>query len=371
MMGGLEAQDRGFMATALAMASRGIGTTAPNPSVGCVLVKGGVIIGRGWTQPGGRPHAETRALGQAGCLTQGSTAYVTLEPCCHIGQTPPCTDGLINAGVARVVIATADPDNRVDGGGIAALKSAGIEVTVGVLEEQANKVNAGYFKKAHFGLPYVSLKLATTIDGKIAMSSGESKWITGDIARKFGHILRASHDAVVIGSETAINDDPQLTCRISGVENDAAIQPIRVALDRRLRIPANANLVKTANEWPTWIVTSAPANSAKVDKLHEAGVNVLSVADPRDQVFARQAASVLAEKGITRVLVEGGAKVAAAFLHENLVDRIYALQAPAFIGGDGISALFSLEIDQLSDIPRFRRTITRQLGPDLLEILER
>ncbi len=370
-MASTEAQDRGFMTTALALASRGIGTTAPNPSVGCVLVKDGHIVGRGWTQPGGRPHAETEALERAGDQVHGATAYVTLEPCCHQGQTPPCTDALIAAGVARVVIASADPDDRVDGGGIAALEDAGIDVTVGVLEDQGNAINAGYFKRAHSGLPFVALKIATTMDGRIAMPSGESQWITGELARSFGHLLRAKHDAIVVGSGTVVQDDPSLTCRLPGLEDDPAAQPIRVVLDRRLRISEEAQLVKTAAKIPTWVITSANANQAKVDSLSASGVEVLTAADPSDHAFARAAASVLAEQGMTRVLVEGGAQIAGSFLHDDLVDRIYALQAPSFIGGEGTSAIGGLDIDRLSDIPRFQRTDTRQLGPDLLEILDR
>ena len=366
-----EARDQGFMSTALALASRGLGTTAPNPAVGCVLVKDDHIVGRGWTQPGGRPHAETEALNRAGEQACGATAYVTLEPCCHQGQTPPCTDALIAAGVSRVVIASADPDDRVDGGGIAVLEDAGIEVVSGVLQEQGNSINAGYFKRAHTGMPFIALKMATSMDGRIAMASGESQWITSDDARRYSHYLRASHDAIVVGSGTVLSDDPMLTCRLPGLAEDTSAQPVRVVFDRRLRTPLTAKLVATAVTVPTWIVTSAKADADQIAALKKSGVDVLVAADPSDHAFSRAAASLLAERGMTRILVEGGSNLSASFLHDDLVDRIYALQAPSIIGGDGISAVAGLDIAQLSDSPRFNRADTRHLGPDLLEILDR
>ena len=366
-----EARDQAFMTTALSLASRGLGTTAPNPSVGCVLVNDGHIVGRGWTQPGGRPHAETEALKRAGEKSRGATAYVTLEPCCHQGQTPPCTDALIAAGVTRVVVASADPDDRVDGGGIAALEDAGIGVVTGVLATQGNAINAGYFKRAHLGIPYIALKMAISMDGSIAMASGESQWITSEDARRYGHFLRASHDAIAVGSGTVLADDPMLTCRLPGVPNASPLQPIRVVFDRRLRVPATAQLVKTAGILPTWVVTSANAPTDKVAALADAGVDVLMAADPSEHAFARAAASLLAERGLTRVLVEGGSSLIASFLHDDLVDRIYVLQAPSFIGGDGIPVAGALGIAQLSDSPRFERSDTRHIGPDLLAILDR
>ncbi len=366
-----EARDQAFMTTALALASRGLGTTAPNPSVGCVLVNNGHIVGRGWTQPGGRPHAETEALNRAGEQARGATAYVTLEPCCHQGQTPPCADALIAAGVSRVVIASADPDDRVDGGGIAALEDASIDVVTGVLQDQGNSVNAGYFKRTHHGLPFIALKMATSMDGRIAMASGESQWITSEDARRYGHFLRATHDAIVVGSGTVLSDDPKLTCRLPGLAGDPSAQPVRVAFDRRLRTPLTAKLVTTAATVPTWIVTSTSANAEHVAALKDFGADVLIAADPSDHAFARAATSLLAERGMTRILVEGGSNLTASFLHDDLVDRIYALQAPFFIGGDGISAVAGLEFAQLSDSPRFQRSNTRYLGPDLLEILDR
>ena len=370
-MSASEASDLGYMTNALALASRGLGNTAPNPSVGCVIVQDGFIVGRGWTQPGGRPHAETEALAQAGEKARGACVYVTLEPCCHHGKTLPCTDALIAAGVSRVVVATSDPDDRVDGGGIAALEDVGIEVVTGIAEIEANAINAGYFKRSRQALPYIALKTASSLDGRIALASGESQWITGEAARQYGHLLRARHDAVLVGSGTVLADNPTLTCRLPGYEGASASQPIRVVLDRRLRINEDAVLVTTATETPTWIVTSATADKKKIETLKKNGVEVLYAADPSDYAFARAAASVLAERGLNRVLIEGGGSVAASFLHDGLVDRIYALRAPMIIGDDGRPAMAGLGLAQLSDAPTFERVETRVFGPDILEILDR
>jgi len=361
--------DLGFMRTALAMAARGLGNSAPNPAVGCVIVNDGVIVGRGWTQPSGRPHAETDALARAGAAARGATAYVTLEPCCHQGQTPPCTDALIEAGVRRVVIATSDPDDRVDGGGIAALEDAGIEVVTGVLEVDAIALNAGFFKRTRADLPFVALKTATSLDGRIALANGASQWITGAASRRYGHLLRSMHDAVVVGSGTVVADDPELTCRLDGYEGP---QPVRIVLDRRLRIDSSAKLIASANRVPTWVITSAASGSnSMLEHLKRSGVYVHTVADLSDHAFARAAASLMAEKGLNRVLIEGGGQVAASFLHDGLIDRIYAMRAPLVIGGDGKPAMGDLGLTNLGDAPAFVRSEQRALGADTLEILER
>ncbi len=262
-----EAGDLGYMTNALALASRGLGSTAPNPSVGCVIVNDGVVVGRGWTQPGGRPHAETVALDRAGALAKGATAYVTLEPCCHQGQTAPCTAALIGAGIARVVIAASDPDARVDGGGISALKNAGVNVSSGLLGAEAMSGDAGYFKRARLGVPFVALKSAASVDGRIALASGESQWITSDVARRYGHLLRSKYDAVLVGSGTVQADNPSLICRLPGYVENKLPQPVRVVLDRRLRIAADVDLVMSASKTPTWLVTGESASSEKVKKL--------------------------------------------------------------------------------------------------------
>ena len=236
------------MDAALHLARRGLGNAWPNPAVGCVLVREGRVVGRGWTQPGGRPHAETQALLQAGDAARGATAFVTLEPCSHHGRTPPCCDALIHAGVARVVVAMRDPDPRVDGRGLRRLRDAGIEVTEGMGEEAARAMQAGFLKRITEGLPLVTLKLASTLDGRIATAAGESRWITGPDARRQVHAMRARHDAVLVGSGTVLADDPDLTCRIPGM---ARAPTLRVVADARLRTPPGARLVRTARETPT------------------------------------------------------------------------------------------------------------------------
>jgi len=231
------------MRSALELARRGLGIVAPNPAVGCVLVQGGRVVGRGWTQPGGRPHAETEALRRAGAASRGAVAYVTLEPCCHWGQTPPCTDALVAAGVRRVVVGAEDPDPRVSGRGIERLRAAGIEVELGICAEAAAELAAGFLLRMRAGRPLVTLKLATTLDGRIATHGGESQWITGPLARQRAHALRADHDAIMVGSNTAVVDDPLLTCRLAGL---AARSPVRIAVDSRLRVPLTHKLVAGA-----------------------------------------------------------------------------------------------------------------------------
>ena len=256
---------------ALRLAARGLGRTWPNPAVGCVVVKDGRIVGRGWTQPGGRPHAETEALGRAGRQALGATAYVTFEPCAHYGRTPPCTMALIHAGVRRVVVATTDPDRRVDGQGVAQLRQAGVEVELGLLRAEAEALNAGFLLKERARRPLVTLKLATSLDGRIATRSGQSQWLTGQQARARGHWLRATHDAIMVGSGTALADDPALTCRLPGLD---ARSPVRVVLDGRLRLPPISRLAMTACAAPTWLFTH---QAARAEELRRLGVEVIEV----------------------------------------------------------------------------------------------
>ena len=264
------------MRVALALAARGLGQVAPNPAVGCVIVRDDTIVGRGWTQPGGRPHAETEALLRAGRAAAGATAYVTLEPCSHHGRTPPCADGLIAVGVRRVVSALGDPDPRVSGRGLERLRAAGIEVTTGVCEAEAARLNRGFLMRVEEGRPLVLLKLATSLDGRLATHCGESKWITGDPARAFGHLLRHQHDAIMVGSGTVLADDPELTVRLPGL---TARQPLRIIVDGRLRTPLTAKLVAQARTNPTLLITLADAQRPRRRAYEDAGVTVLSV-DP-------------------------------------------------------------------------------------------
>jgi diaminohydroxyphosphoribosylaminopyrimidine deaminase/5-amino-6-(5-phosphoribosylamino)uracil reductase len=354
--------DAEHMRAALALASRGLGNTWPNPSVGCVIVAGrgrdARVVGRGHTRPGGRPHAETEALRAAGGQARGATAYVTLEPCCHWGRTPPCTDALIAAGIGRVVVALRDPDPRVDGVGLQRLRDAGIEVEVGLLEEEARRVNAGFVKRLRQGLPMVTLKLATTLDGRIATRTGESQWITGPEARRLAHSLRGCHDAVMAGSGTLLADDPELTCRLPGY---APVPTVRVIADARLRTPLGARLFHA--DAPAWIATTPGHDPAALAALEQRGAVLIDVLpafggglDPAALLRA------LAAKGITRLMVEGGAALAASLLRAGLVDRLAWFAAPALIGGDGLSGLESLGVDTLAAMPRLRITGRRPAG---------
>ncbi|MBR0655069.1 bifunctional diaminohydroxyphosphoribosylaminopyrimidine deaminase/5-amino-6-(5-phosphoribosylamino)uracil reductase RibD [Roseomonas arctica] len=351
------------MRAALALARRGLGNTWPNPAVGCVIVRDGRVVGRGWTQPGGRPHAETEALRRAGDLARGATAYVTLEPCSHFGRTPPCCDALVRAGVARVVCAMRDPDARVDGRGFTRLREAGIAVEERLCEAEAQALNLGFVKRVRLGLPMVTLKLATTLDGRIATASGESRWITGPEARRAVHRMRAAHDAVLVGSGTVLSDDPELTSRLEGTK---PVADLRVVADARLRMPATARLVATARDIPTWLVTVPGHPPSALAPFQEAGVDVLTVARGEGGLLLRELLRALARRGVTRVLAEGGAGIAAALVREGLVDRLAWFHAPGVMGGDGLPAAYPLPLARLSEMPRFLRVAHRALGADML-----
>ncbi len=369
--------DRAHMQAALALAARGLGNTWPNPAVGCVIVGAdGRVLGRGWTQPGGRPHAETEALARAGDHARGATAYVTLEPCSHWGRTPPCCDALIRAGIRRVVVAAGDPDPRVDGRGLARLREAGVIVELGLGREAAQRLDAGFASRITRGLPLVTLKLATTLDGRIATAEGESQWITGAAARREAHALRARHDAILVGSGTVLADDPELTVRIPGM---ARVPLARVVADGRLRTPLSAKLVATAREVPTWIATSTGHRPPALAPYQAAGVVILPLRRPRGTggrggrtgLDPRALLEALAQRGITRVLAEGGAGIAAALLRADLVDRLAWFHAPGVMGGDGMPAVRPLPLASLSAMPRFRRGASRPLGEDWLTEFER
>jgi diaminohydroxyphosphoribosylaminopyrimidine deaminase/5-amino-6-(5-phosphoribosylamino)uracil reductase len=362
------AEDLAHMQAALALARRGLGNVWPNPAVGCVIVREGQVVGRGWTQPGGRPHAETEALSRAGDLARGGTAYVTLEPCSHHGRTPPCCNALIAARVARVVCAMRDPDPRVDGRGFAKLRAAGITVEEGLLEAEARAINAGFTRRIREGLPIVTLKLATTLDGRIATHAGESKWITGAAARREAHALRARYDAILVGSGTALADDPDLTCRLPGA---TPRQPLRVVADARLRTPPSARVVATARQHPTLLVTVPGHPPTARAPFQDAGAEVVTVPRGEGGLSLRALLQALAQRGVTRVLAEGGAGIAAALLREGLVDRLAWFHAPSVMGGDGLPAAYPLPVDVLAAMPRFRRVAARPLGDDWLTEFER
>jgi diaminohydroxyphosphoribosylaminopyrimidine deaminase/5-amino-6-(5-phosphoribosylamino)uracil reductase len=361
------------MQAALALAGRGLGNVWPNPAVGCVIVKDGIVIGRGWTQPGGRPHAETEALARAGDAARGATAYVSLEPCSHHGQTPPCADALAAAGVSRVVAAMVDPDERVSGGGLARLRDAGIAVESGLLGDEAARLNRGFLSRITLGRPMVTLKLAATLDGRIAAHNGDSQWITAEDARAAAHGLRASHDAVAVGNGTAATDDPHLTCRLPGLP---LRPPVRIVFDSRLQLPLTRQLIATARTVPTWIVTLAETieESAieRAEALTELGVVLIPTsAGENGRISVAEALQALGEAGLTRLMVEGGGKLAASFLAESLVDEIALFRGPSIIGGDGIPSIAGLGLERVADAPRFSLTDSRRLGVDTFEAYSR
>lgn len=356
--------DERHMAHALRLAARGLGNVWPNPAVGCVLVRDGLVVGRGWTQPGGRPHAEVRALQEAGPQAAGATAYVTLEPCAHHGKTPPCAEALIAARVAHVVSALTDPDPRVSGQGHAMLRAEGIQVTEGVLTAAATALNAGFLKRVTRGLPFVTLKLAATLDGRIATATGESRWITGPAARRKVHALRMGHDAVLVGSGTALADDPDLTVRDLGADR----QPVRIVLDRLLRHDPARRLGRTAHQTPVWLLHGPSAPAGRRAAWQATGASLIEVAEATDGLDLTAALSALAGRGLTRLLCEGGSTFGAGLLRAGLVDQLAIFTGAALIGGDGHPALGPLGLTALAQAPRPRLVESLVLGPDLYSL---
>ena len=365
-----KAADQRFMQLALTLGRRGQGRTWPNPAVGAVVVKDGVIVGRGWTQPGGRPHAEPEALARAGDAARGATLYVTLEPCSHVGKSPPCADAIIAAGIARVVSAIEDPNPEVAGRGHARLRAAGITVDIGLGAIEAARDHAGHFRRIRDKRPHVILKLAVSSDDKIGASGRKPVAISGEAARARVHLLRAQCDAVLVGIGTVRADDPLLTCRLPGME---ARSPVRVVLDRSLRIPGASRLVHSARETPLWVMTSSLSEAPAAMKLGAAGAQVIRVATtatpPGLDLLA--VLHALAEKGITRLLVEGGARVASSFVAAGLVDEVWLLRGPDAIGAEGVAALEALPLSAITQSPAFRVRASENLQNDTLTIYER
>jgi diaminohydroxyphosphoribosylaminopyrimidine deaminase / 5-amino-6-(5-phosphoribosylamino)uracil reductase len=355
--------DLAHIRSALALARRGLGNTWPNPAVGCVIVRDNRVVGRAVTAPGGRPHAEPAALAMAGAAARGAAAYVTLEPCCHHGRTPPCTDALIAAGVARVVIAMRDPDARVNGQGITRLRAAGITVDEGVLPGDAAEILAGFHQRTTTGRPLVTLKLASTLDGRIATRAGESRWITAEPARRAAHALRGRHDAILVGVGTVLADDPDLTCRLPGFRPTPIV---RVVADSHLRTPLTARLVASARETPTWMLIRHGTDATRRHAFAELGIRLIETPRAEAGVDLQAGLTALGTAGITRLLVEGGAQVAAALLRASLVDRIAWFHAPAIMGGDAWPAVQAFGIDRLDAMPRFVRQRVTPLGDDML-----
>ena len=360
------AEDARFMALALALGRRGLGRTWPNPAVGAIVAKDGMIVGRGWTQPGGRPHAETEALRRAGAAARGATLYVTLEPCSHHGKTPPCADAIVAAGIARVVSALVDPNPEVAGAGHWRLAEAGIVVEVGVGAEGARRAHAGHIRRVQDGRPHVILKLAVSADGKAARSGRRPATITGQAGRARAHLLRSQNDAVLTGIGTVVADDPLLTCRLPGMHS-----PVRVVLDATLRLPLASKLVATARQVPLWVVTSEAAPRAREQALAAQGVDIARVPGADGKLDLAAVLKLLAQRGITRLMVESGPILAAAFLRADLVDEAMLFRSRAIIGPDGIDALDGLPLSALTQSPRLNAIDRETVGADTVETFER
>jgi diaminohydroxyphosphoribosylaminopyrimidine deaminase/5-amino-6-(5-phosphoribosylamino)uracil reductase len=364
------AADQRFMQLALALGRRGQGRTWPNPAVGAVVVKDGVIVGRGSTQPGGRPHAEPVALARAGEAARGATLYVTLEPCSHVGKSPPCADAVIAAGIARVVSAIEDPNPEVAGQGHARLCAAGIVVDVGLGAAEAARDHAGHFRRVRDKRPHVILKLAVSADDKIGAAGRKPVAISGEAAQARVHLLRAQCDAILVGIGTVQADDPLLTCRLPGME---ARSPVRVVLDRALRISGTSRLVHSARETPLWVMASSLAEAPAAMKLGAAGAQVIRVATTSAPPGLDLSAVLhaLAERGITRLLVEGGARVASSFTAADLIDEVWLLRGSETIGPGGVAALDALPLSALTESPGFRVRASESLDKDILTVFER
>jgi len=353
--------DRDYMQLALRLAGRGRGRVEPNPMVGCVVVRGGRVIGQGWHKRFGGPHAEVNAIESAGGSVKGATVYVTLEPCAHVGKTPPCADLLVEHRPRRVVVACRDPFPAVAGKGIRKLRRAGICVEVGLLGNEARELNAPFFKRVRTGLPYVIAKWAMTLDGRIATRTGDSKWISSDEARRFVHRVRGRVDAVLVGIGTALADDPELTCRLRGGRH-----PRRVILDSLARLPLRSKLVRTAREVPTVVAVSTKAPATRTDKLARAGCKVVQFRPKSGRVDVVEVLGFLGATQATNVLVEGGGEVLGSFFDAGQVDEVLAFVGPQIVGGSGPSPVAGKGAAKMADALRLLSPTTRKLGDSLL-----
>lgn len=355
-------QDEVFMQRALDLASRALGRTSPNPAVGAVIVRGGRVIGEGWHRRAGLPHAEIEALRRVDGSARGATLYVNLEPCSHHGRTPPCVETLIAAGIKRVVVGMVDPNPLVRGRGLRQLRQAGIEVRTGVLKEKCERLNEDFAVFIRTGKPLVTLKLAASLDGRIATASGDARWISSTVSRRLVHELRNRVDAVLVGAETVRADDPQLTCRIRGGRD-----PLRVILDGRLTISPQARVCTQRSRVPTVLVTTEEhAQSEKKRVLERQGVEVLCLAGDAGRVRLRLVLEELGRRGIKHVLIEGGGEVAAAALREGVVDKVLFFYAPILLGGDGRPMIGPLGIDRVAAGLKLHTIELYRLGDDVL-----
>jgi diaminohydroxyphosphoribosylaminopyrimidine deaminase/5-amino-6-(5-phosphoribosylamino)uracil reductase len=349
-----------MMRQALALARRGVGKTSPNPAVGCVIVRGAEVVGRGWHRKAGTPHAEVHALKEAGTLAQGADVYVTLEPCSHFGKTPPCARALIAAGVGRVFVGMVDPNPLVSGAGIEMLRGAGIEVETGLLEEECRAINRPFIKWIRTRLPHVVLKSALTLDGKTATVTGDSKWITSDTARREVHRLRGRLDAIMVGVGTVLADDPQLTCRVPGGKD-----PLRVVVDSTLKIPLHAAVLKVDSTARTVIATCSD-DLEKIEALRSAGAEVLSCRESGGRVDLADLFARLGELGVQSVLLEGGSHLAGAALRAGLIDRCLIFLAPKLVGGAGLGLFAGEGVALMADAIKLEEVTVRRVGVDLL-----
>ena len=333
-----------------------------------MIVKDGVIVGRGWTQPGGRPHAEIEALRRAGEAARGATLYVTLEPCSHYGKSPPCADAIIAGGVSRVVSALEDPNPEVAGAGHARLRAAGIAVDVGIGAEEARHDHAGHIRRMRDGRPHVILKLAVSADGKAGAPGRKPLAITGEAARERVHLLRAQSDAIMVGIGTALADDPMLTCRLPGMEK---YSPVRVVLDSALRLPPASRLARSARDVPVWVVTGGEASRAADDALLREGVTVLRAAQSDGRLDLAAVLKLMGARGVTRLMVEGGPTLAAALLAADLIDEAVLFQSSKVVGTDGVDALNGLPLAALTQSPRLKCVMSEPVGADTRLVFER
>ena len=367
----MSADDRRWMKTALGLAQRGVGTTGTNPSVGCLIVKDGILLGRGRTGDGGRPHAERIALLDAASRwgaerVHGATAYVTLEPCAHTGKTPPCTEALIESGIARVVAPCKDPDPRVAGQGFEMLSKTGITVDVGESAAEARYILRGYLSRVERHRPYLTLKLASTLDGRIATRTGESRWITGDAARARVHLMRSHSDAILVGIGSVLADDPAMDVRLDGLED---VRPIRVIADSHLQTPLTGRLAGSAGQQMLVLLTSPDAEPSRVDAFQALGAQVVRVSKTAaGGLSLTEAMGKLADAGIATLLCEGGGRLAASLLREGLVDQINWFTAGAAMGSGGAPAISDFGVETLSEMPRFRQVSSERVGSDLMSI---
>ncbi len=360
------ADDARYMELALSLGRRGLGNTWPNPAVGAVIVKDGDILGRGWTQPGGRPHAEVEALRRAKKLAQGATMYVTLEPCSHQGKSPPCADAIIRAGIARVVSAMEDPNPEVAGQGHERLRAKGIAVEVGLGADEARRTYIGHITRIQEGRPYVLLKLALSADDKVGLAGRKPVALSGEQARERVFQMRAMSDAILVGIGTVLADNPHLTCRLPGMIERS---PVRVVLDSQLRLPLATSVVATVRETPTWVITSGNPSAIAEEILRQRGCQVFRVGERNGRLDLDEVLKVLAGQGITRLMVEGGPTVAASLVAADLVDEAVLIRADKSVGASGIDALEGMPLGALTTKLQMRGS--ERLGSDTIETFER